>query len=599
MSLTDNERDAFLSQFGSFSPAERDLFGRLCRMWEPTISYQRFAAVASVDPSGYRSPLDTLLEKLRHNHVAVVTSQTIEGQRRPAYIVLTEEDDPIFFAVALEEEYSLIRDEPARPLPTAKVLLQRKLVVPERVVATVREDDFAAMVRDARSDPNVVFKVVSRHGEAIYIPGSSVAAFIGLATHKLRDMLQNNDLLSVLADARSMSLIDLRKRIEGKEARFWFDLCESLLAVKDAIQNLRRYHPDPQLLLAADLLRGFIRGKMSEIEEQKRRAEDRKLDMEAMAEAVKNADDGVMNTTELDRLIEGYKSKYGDDWAGFKTEFEQSYRASGGDRNPAILISVQDGVIHRDRYFEIFSRSLSVAADILKSDYVETMRDYLRGRSATRRPIFTNPDAFEADLAERLPQIAPLLNEMLAIPNVLAECVIRRYRERGGEDWNTDLRNALAQFFVGERIRFRRTSALLGINLVEVYETAFARLPVWRQIFQKLSGRFEDRRKNFARQTRAIGGTTARRAGTAATSKTVVDGPATRNDRAGRRAANRSTTSSSRGSTANRSRVTETGGERSATSGAGPKVEKVRRPYSREETESAWSEFDKTVRKPE
>ena len=40
-------RDELLSQIGTFSPAERSIFGRLCESWQPSIDAARFLRGAS------------------------------------------------------------------------------------------------------------------------------------------------------------------------------------------------------------------------------------------------------------------------------------------------------------------------------------------------------------------------------------------------------------------------------------------------------------------------------------------------------------------------------------------------------------------------
>jgi hypothetical protein len=75
------QREEFLSQTGSFTPAERDAFHKLCQNWQPRIPYERFNALLSRGDGAAPSDLVSLMTKLRKQGLGLLRTRVREGQR--------------------------------------------------------------------------------------------------------------------------------------------------------------------------------------------------------------------------------------------------------------------------------------------------------------------------------------------------------------------------------------------------------------------------------------------------------------------------------------------------------------------------------------
>jgi hypothetical protein len=60
-----------------------------------------------------------------------------------------------------------------------------------------------------------------------------------------------------------------------------------------------------------------------------------------------------------------------------------------------------------------------------------------------------------------------------------------------------DIKILLNEYFESERMVFRDPLILFNLNSANIFESAFANLPLWRQIWMKLSGKYESFRESY------------------------------------------------------------------------------------------------------
>ncbi|WP_455381608.1 hypothetical protein, partial [Salinispira pacifica] len=155
--MDEKEREEFLSDIGTFSPAEREIFHRLCRMWEPEIPYRRAAGGTASDQNN----LDRLMEKLRARGYGLVRTDVDARRDEKTAVVLTSRWDRRFAVTLLDVELDRLLDESGSGFLTEQMLAGRGVSIPSEFV---EEADYDALARAWSDDTGSSYRVLRLAG---------------------------------------------------------------------------------------------------------------------------------------------------------------------------------------------------------------------------------------------------------------------------------------------------------------------------------------------------------------------------------------------------------------------------------------------------
>jgi len=597
-------RDELLSQVGNFTHAERETFHELCNVWRPGLTYTRAVSRSEVHRTDAAAVIDSLMEKLERGHCGLITTQLADGKRIKHEIILTQPESPLFYAYLVREEYHCVREWIGHPLPTDKAMAERGF--PESDIPAEKMSLASlAHLFSAGPDGTHPLYVVSVEAGSLYLPADQARHAVSVCIGKLRSRLSHPDLLSEVSELLGESVLAVKRRLASREPQFWYGIAGAIRQERDSLAS--RFHSTgPEFFLSADLLHGFISSQMEEARRRKEEESERKADMDALVASVGEYGDVLMPRPRLDALIEALREKYGSTYQSFRQEFYDTRAKSDAANQLPPVVIVGDDVIHRDHIMSLFrERIRRVRSDLVEEYRVELIYQ-LRTNNREDRPVFFSPENFETDLQRRLPHRDAYAGYLFAHPQLLAQAIVHDARNEAPSTSAEELRKRLFVYFDAGGNELRPYTELLGIDVRALFQKSFGQLNVFRQLWMKVTGRYESLLTHFARFVRYASPQQGESAGA------DTDAPGTEEQRSNSRRRAQEGRTALRGSgggaprsspsrgrdTSQKKRAANSrkrsGGKKRAEK---PETHRPPRPYTDEQRDSAWKDFEKSIRK--
>ena len=590
--LDEHRRDQYLSHRGNFTPDERALFHQLCNMWESVIPYQRFVRMASGDRGDVRHTLTALLEKLYRAEIAVTVTQTNEdGEPIPDGIALTNESSVRFFYLAADEYFRHSERNLDVPLPFADVLRKDGLRIPEAFLTDISSSDIASILADRPGADEVrIYRVSVSSGKQLIVTSGKVRSFLALAMQHLRHMLSNANILTAVSREVDSTLTALRKEIQDKDPRFWYLLSESILSARSRLEAQRNVPVTEEFFCAAEVLHAFVNGQLNAINQRREAEQERRERIEGILSMIARRKEPTMPTRELRELIEGYRAEYGEDFEQFRNDFFEIALQPPPRRKLPMLFELDGLFVHRDRLYPLFLDRLESLRLYYGSLYRKLMRQHIcRGRAQSVEALYSY-ESLANDLQERLRRDDPHFLQMYESPDIMGEALVHWARQRQYAADTESLRKLLLRHFApGAGARFYDLAVLLDLHMARVFDDAFRSLSPIRQMIYRLFGRYETMRDRYDQESRKVStAPTGWSQGTPARDETASS-PDSTTDRPPSATTDRTPAKSRRARESRQRRRSDS----AAKEGPTPKA----RAYTREESDEAWEEFKRHIRK--
>lgn len=590
MRLDEKEREQFLSDQGTFSPDERECFHRLCKTWQPEMSYER----ASEGTAGGQSVVDRLMDKLRKRGYGLVRT-TGEGQsRRRAYVVLTDQYDIRFSTLRLDEELSELMQPGERQFPTEALLKENGIQTPEGFIQKGSYDILARLYTEPAFPAGPILRLPGSPDCTHLVTVASVRLFVNGAIERVRNGSLADEPLEFISRLRDSSLTDTRHVLMSRDPVAWEKLTSLIIEKRTLFDGKKNIALDDSFFRACFVTREFVHYQIIQARERKKSDEERRMDFAAIAQSIREHLPPTVSAEELGNYVLRAKSKYGDKFDEFSREFYDAALspAPNQSRSLPIICRIGDIYIHRDHLLPEFRKHLGAAAIDLAEEYIGRMEHQLKNGSRTMEQAFISRDNFELDIAARISAIDAFLHQLLQEPVYLAELVIHGLKQEKGAASIQDIRSALSTYMDVESGNFHPLSHLLDLNMVSIFEQAFLRLSVIRQLIIRIAGRYDTYKDKYV-------GRTLQRPVQIRSSRKEGDAPLTDLGKPAGAARKNATSVSDHARPAARSPagVRKAGtGQRRPRNDSDPRPARPRG-YNQRERDEAWEEFSKTLRK--
>ena len=255
VSFEPKAREELLSQIGSFSPVEREIFQRLCESWAPEIRRARFLARSG--GTEVEVALDRLMTKLRGAELGLVRTEVVEDKRLPTTIVLTSKGDLVFHMHLLEEETARLSETGYRVLPSIPRLEQRKAVPPDYHVTDADSAVLAEAYLSDEPEP-AIFRVRLLGEYRILVTSRSVRPLIRNTVTWLRTNLEERGFLEEVARVADTSLMEIKQRLTQRTPDVWLDLARAIVQERNTIAYRKNIGEDDEVFQAAFLVMNFV-----------------------------------------------------------------------------------------------------------------------------------------------------------------------------------------------------------------------------------------------------------------------------------------------------------------------------------------------------
>lgn len=482
------DREAFLSQLGSFTPDERSAFHRLSDAWEPKVNFRPILTRLESKIPTARQDMFSLMEKLRKHRIGVVRSRVEARQRVPEYFVLSDPGAAAFYTALLDEQLTAMQESIGAPLPLQSLLEEEGLEPPRGMLADVDAPGSQPITRIPV--PGSDFLLASEEGLG-KLPGILVA--------KLRYHLQQADLASASAEHTGHRFGEFSKAINAKDGTVWYRLARLISEHQDQITASAGGHASLEFFQSAAALKRIldVRRKLDaanqEAEQQK------KADLAAVVEATRTAEGGVLPAARFEALFDPLRERYGTRFAEFRDWFTE--RVISPEKGRPEIVSIGGNYVHALRIAEVFETHLKAVRQQILDDYLYLMGEELRLSGRMEQPAFYTRESLAADILSRVEVLDGLLLEMLRKPQTVADGILRRATANRADKSSLsrdDMLRALSPWFRDNRIEYRETVELFRVDLSQMFAVAFDRQPVVKQILMRVLGRYEAYASRFA-----------------------------------------------------------------------------------------------------
>lgn len=174
-----------------------------------------------------------------------------------------------------------------------------------------------------------------------------------------------------------------------------------------------------------------------------------------------------------------------------QTDFGNHYMTDSGRSGLPIVVNVGTDYIYRDHLYILFKTLHSTAVAEMREHYVKRFSEILRFHKNNKISAFSSLDSFRNDIQDRLNRDYVILNSFISKPRLVADGIIHYGTKVLKKSDMSRLKRVLEKYFVPGTVHFRAIDELFGLELIQVFEEAFAQMMPFRRFFMRISGKYE------------------------------------------------------------------------------------------------------------
>ena len=294
--------------------------------------------------------------------------------------------------------------------------------------------------------------------------------------------------------------MELKQRLSEKSPDFWLDLTRSVVQERSTIAFRKNIEQNDEFFQAAFLIMSFTDAQMGAAKARKENDTQVEKELNVLVDAVEKVPGGRMAPDDFSLLVEQGEERLKNAANEFKRRMTNETMTPRPRRRLPIVVNLPSAYIHRNRVRGVFETARSLAAERLREEYTDILEAFLRGRAPDVGELFASREDLEHHIQTRTERQDPVLGELLSRPQLLAEAVIRDAKLRRDGIEKDELKEILSVYFNIASSELLPVTELLDLDLVAMFDAAFGRLNVFRQLILRLSGRHESLRRSYLRR---------------------------------------------------------------------------------------------------
>ena len=479
-------REEFLSQLGSFTQIQYQLFHNLCDFWSPVLDYNQFILKSSKSFLASNNQLELLMGKLKAAHIGLLQYTLVDGELKANRIILSDKNDFSFYYYLCEDLLARHIFNNKQPFITEKAFDDEGIDLPKDMITIMESRMLSPGFAETSKEKPAIIAVPRKLKDPLLIPSGMIEDYItALVTH-IRQEMTNTSLMEHLSRITDQKISELQKGLTKREPAFWITICQSFTEHKEEMK-LRFKRLNPLLFTSAQLLQTYFQNSLTEKKEALLEEQER---MKAIEELIKEFQEKEASWSPITLLDEKLKEKE-EQWEGFREEFREAALARGENKSLPPLVVINNMLMHKDFIFRYFTSEV----DLLRKDflymYQEQMRDLLRRNKTERYSQFFSKNNFRADILEQIKGRDLQLWELLQKPTRVGEAAIHYLQTVKGIKKNFGIKDALNLYFQSDMKTFRNIDDIMQIKLLFLFELSYKELGWWSRFILRITGRYE------------------------------------------------------------------------------------------------------------
>lgn len=574
-------REEFLSQIGNFASEHRKIFQSLCENWEPGINYNRFVSHNSTIRFAEKD-LVNLLSRLKSAKCGMLKHKCVDGELKKNTIILTDTADKSFYYHLVEDEIEISMLSSVHPMLTTDTLAEQGIEIPEAFAEVLTPRNISrSFFKECRFEGRL-FKIPTSGDDYFLATSGSLPSLITMSIKRVREGLKNSNILSYVAKLQSKAIMELKKDMSTNDPNFWRKLTVTILDAKEEIlQKSRSVGAD--YFASCELIRFFSENEIKDME--KKRAEEVEMfdEMKTLAHRILKDEGFFVDQKDLNKLMDENLKR----WPEFKDKFYESFVKSKKKTQLPHIVYIGKKYIHRDNIYSYFVTNLAHYSIDLQDEYQKLMESLIKTNNKSNVSIFFSNENFRNNIREKVADWDSMMLALLDRPAIVSEAVIHTAKKKMKINDVSRIRTLLENYFEPGRLKFKPLEVLFNLNILDIFQYAFLRIPIWKQLIIRILGRYDSYRKTFTGMSRTV--TTQAVASAPSSGKKREEVPDfTSMSREERRLEYKKRQSL---------QSTQMPRSRRRSSFADTEQPVKKRRYTKDEQNEAWSEFDKSFQK--
>ncbi len=485
-------REEFLSQVGSFTQVQYQLFHTICDFWEPVLDYNQFILKSAKSFLASNNQIELLMDKLKAAHIGLLQYALVEGDLKPARIILSEKGAPEFYYYLGEDLMARqIHDNP-HPFLTGKAFDTEGVNLPDELVTPLENRMISPGYAQSLKTP-VIIGIPRTMKSPILLPSGMIEDFVDSMIGHIRAEATSPTVLENLSRITEEKISDIQKSMEQKQPAFWIKLCQKMLDHKEELK-LRIKGLNPLIFTSAQLLLTWFQNTLGEMKQKELEERERQ---DARNLIIKEFKEKENNWTHISLLDDKLK-EYEDRWTGFREEFKSHTLIRGEGKDLPELVLVNNMIMHRDYIFRYFTMGISNLRRDFLFMYQDQMIDLLRHNRNERYAQFFSRSNFRSDIMTCVREEDLQLWELLQKPTRVAEAAYHYLQDIKGVQKNARIKDAMELYFHSDLKSFRNVDTIFQLKLINLFEKAYKELSWLGRFILRITGRYDSYVAMFA-----------------------------------------------------------------------------------------------------
>jgi len=489
-------REEFLSQMGNFASEHRKIFQSICEHWQPGINYARFVTQNSSIRFAEKD-LVSLMSRLKTSKCGMIKHKCVNGELKKNTIILTDLNDKSFFYHLVEDEIEISMLSSVHPMLTSATMHDQGIVIPDAFIEVLTPRNISrAFFKECKNEGRI-FKIPTSGDDYFIATSDTLAPLISMSIKRVRDGLKNSSVLSYVAKLQSSAIMELKKDMTATDPNFWRKLTVTILDAKEEIlQKSRTVNQD--FFSACELIRFFSENELKALE--RKRAEDLEIfdEMKTVAHEIAHEDSFFVDQSNLNKKLQKSCEK----WPDFKDKFYENFVKAKKKTQLPQIVYIGSKYIHRDNIYTYFVTNLAQFSADLQIEYQKLMESLIRTNNKSNVSVFFSNENFRNSIREKINSWDPMMLSFLDRPAVISEAVIHVAKKKMKVKDVARIKTMLENYFEPGKLKFKALEILFNLNVLDIFQYAFLKIPIWKQLFIRILGRYDSYRRTFTGMSR-------------------------------------------------------------------------------------------------
>lgn len=475
------DREAFLSQVGNFSTEERGIFNQLCDNWDYEIGYAKFVTTVNKKQSLEEKELISLMKKLRKSCCGIVLRKFNRGERGVEKLILTDVYSHHFFYYFIEDEYQKNYEDVSKDFVDDKRFDKYDISTSELKAQPLNLDDINKRFIATEANLYNVYKVKVGSLTPFYITSQSLNDLIKLSVRKIKYYFKSDNFIAFIAKIMNTSISKVRTTIDRFEIATWKTFTKDILASRSIIDGKFK-NISESFFKALYIINCFSTNELKLKDEELKQDKKIREILRELVNSIREKEFTPLSQEGLNSLFTDYTKEF----PSLKTKFYESYVDNKSKTGLTEIVFIGKHYIHQDNLYKIFLDRVGIVTTELTSFYIDEYKKGLHNNSSD--PSLLEGYPFNGSVMTKIEDDYPIVYGLLNRKNILAESIIHFSKKRGHSQ--SKMHNLLSQYFVEGTSELKNVSEIFNLDVLELYDAAYSRLPFLKRFTIVLFGRY-------------------------------------------------------------------------------------------------------------